>query len=147
VSAPRLLLVEDQVEVARALRRVFSSRGFAAEIATSCAEARALAGPWDCAVLDVDLPDGSGIDLAGELRRDGGAACVVFYSAQVDPRVQSAAEVHGPFVNKRAGSDELVEMVQWQILRAGPSAASGTFQRSGSSSASGEALPGKRKQR
>jgi DNA-binding response OmpR family regulator len=123
-------LVEDHIEVARALQRTFAARGFAASIAVSAAEALVEVTQWDCAVLDIDLPDGTGIALAAEIRNRRLAACLVFYSAQTDPDVMAAAEQYGPFVAKGAGADELIEVVQWQIQRAGRAASSGTFETS-----------------
>lgn len=139
VKKPRLLLVEDHIEVARALQRTFNARGFDAFIAGTSAEALAPAEPWDCAVLDIDLPDGTGIALAAEMRRQRLAECLVFYSAQTDARIRAAAEEYGPFVAKGAGASELIDTVRWQIQRAGRYASSGTFERSTSGRAKSRA--------
>ncbi|MHB8452170.1 MAG: response regulator [Mycobacteriales bacterium] len=64
--------------------------------AASLAEARARArsGPRDLAVLDLSLPDGSGLDLLGELRAAGWHRLVVL-SAADDPYSVRAAFVAG----------------------------------------------------
>ncbi|MHB2024888.1 MAG: LuxR C-terminal-related transcriptional regulator [Mycobacteriales bacterium] len=65
--------------------------------AASLAEARARAhagGPRELCVLDVGLPDGSGLELLGELRAQGWARLVVL-SAADDPYSVRAAFVAG----------------------------------------------------
>jgi DNA-binding NarL/FixJ family response regulator len=64
--------------------------------AASIAEARARArsGPRDLAVLDLGLPDGSGLDLLAQLRSEGWTRLVVL-SAADDPYSVRAAFVHG----------------------------------------------------
>jgi len=64
--------------------------------AASIAEARARArsGPRDLAVLDLGLPDGSGVDLVRQLRSEGWARIVVL-SAADDPYSVRAAFVAG----------------------------------------------------
>ncbi len=65
--------------------------------AASCAEARARArasGPRDLCVVDVGLPDGSGLDLLAELRSAGWPRLVVL-SAADDPYSVRAAFVAG----------------------------------------------------
>jgi len=64
--------------------------------AASIAEARARArsGPRDLAVLDLGLPDGSGVDLVQQLRSEGWARIVVL-SAADDPYSVRAAFVAG----------------------------------------------------
>jgi DNA-binding NarL/FixJ family response regulator len=64
--------------------------------AASVAEARARArtGPRDLAVLDLGLPDGSGLDLLAQLRAEGWTRLVVL-SAADDPYSVRAAFVAG----------------------------------------------------
>jgi DNA-binding NarL/FixJ family response regulator len=64
--------------------------------AASVAEARARArsGPRDLGVLDLALPDGSGLDLLGQLRAEGWGRLVVL-SAADDPHAVRAAFMAG----------------------------------------------------
>jgi DNA-binding response OmpR family regulator len=64
------LVVEDDDAVARALTRIVRFYGEVA-LATTAGDARRLleqAGPWKAFVLDVGLPDGSGLDLLADVR-------------------------------------------------------------------------------
>ena len=62
----RILIVEDELDLASAIRRGLSRRGHAVDIAGSVSEAEiALASSaHDLVILDWNLPDGAGIDLA-----------------------------------------------------------------------------------
>ena len=66
----RLLLVEDEVGLARALARGLSAEGFAVDVAGDGATAlqRALDEAYDVVVLDVMLPRMSGYDVVRGLR-------------------------------------------------------------------------------
>jgi DNA-binding response OmpR family regulator len=73
-EATRILLVEDEVDAARAFVRLFASCGFSAIVAASIAEARAIIANWRehvCAYAFVDnkLGDGLGVDLLPDLRK------------------------------------------------------------------------------
>ncbi|MBC8143952.1 MAG: response regulator [bacterium] len=65
----RILLVEDHPDTALVVRFVLEQRGYDVTTASSCAEARAAkeATSFDLLICDIGLPDGSGLDLMGEL--------------------------------------------------------------------------------
>src|SRR5690348_3094493 len=89
--------------------------------AASAAEARARArsGPRDLAVLDLGLPDGSGIELVGHLRSEGWARVVVL-SAADDPYSVRAAFVAGAqgYLLKSASTAVVADGVR-QVLGGG----------------------------
>jgi CheY-like chemotaxis protein len=76
-----LLLVEDDRTVLRSLARLFGRAGHEVVSAASCGTARAIRGHFELAVLDMDLPDGLGVDLAEELLSEGRTEAVVFFTA------------------------------------------------------------------
>jgi two-component system, OmpR family, phosphate regulon response regulator OmpR len=67
-----LLVIDDDRRLGRLLQRYLGESGYRVTVVGSLAEARAaLRGlAFDLLVLDVMLPDGSGVDLASELRRE-----------------------------------------------------------------------------
>lgn len=67
---PRVLLIEDDASLGQTLAERLGKDGLAVTWARSVREARGAfaAGPWDLAIVDVKLPDGSGFGLARELR-------------------------------------------------------------------------------
>ena len=64
-----LLIVEDELVLARNLSKAFVRQGFEVHHATGIAEGRKIAAttPVDVALLDLRLPDGSGLDLLDAL--------------------------------------------------------------------------------
>src|SRR5262245_61961331 len=76
----RLLLIEDEPTLARALVRLLRRAGFDVELVATCAEANGVHGTFSVGVFDIDLPDGDGIELAEQLRRTAIVRRVVFFS-------------------------------------------------------------------
>jgi DNA-binding response OmpR family regulator len=82
----RVLIVEDEPQVAASLRELLEREGYVVTVAGSIAEAkRALAGveALDVMLLDWRLPDGEGIDLLKELRKTSDLP-VLMVTARVD---------------------------------------------------------------
>jgi PAS domain S-box-containing protein len=67
-----ILLIEDHEDTARAMLAALAKLGFEVRLASSLEEGRRLARlPFDVLVSDVQLPDGSGLDLMRELSAAG----------------------------------------------------------------------------
>ncbi|MEZ5138687.1 MAG: response regulator [Acidimicrobiales bacterium] len=68
----RILVVEDEVELADALARGLRREGYAVDVANDVAGAvdRLSVAVYDLVTLDLNLPDGDGLDLAQRLRED-----------------------------------------------------------------------------
>jgi ActR/RegA family two-component response regulator len=102
-STHRLLVVDDDVTVARALARASARRGFSVTVAGSSAAACALGQAFDFAILDLDLPDGNGVDLARRLLRAGSVPSVVFFTGSSEPALLARARRLGAVVMKSSG--------------------------------------------
>jgi len=85
-----LLLVEDEPNLGETLRDYLRAKKFKVELATSCAEARKLFTEITpaVAIVDIGLPDGSGIDLAREFRRLRKDCVLLFCTALNDPSLR-----------------------------------------------------------
>ena len=66
----RILVVDDEEQIRRALRSILSTRGYTLDMAATGGEAliKAIDSPPDLVVLDLMLPDRSGIEVCRELR-------------------------------------------------------------------------------
>ncbi|HYQ01091.1 MAG TPA: response regulator [Polyangiaceae bacterium] len=107
-SLPRLLVVEDDVTVARALSRTLARAGFSVATARSCGAARALAQSFDFAILDLDLPDGNGVDLARALMSGGKVPSVLFFTSCTDSALLARARCMGSVVMKPLGTSPIL---------------------------------------
>ena len=87
----RLLIVEDQQNVATYLKRALEEQGYAVDVARTGQEALDWAEvvAFDLIVLDVMLPEVDGITVCRRLRRHGNPAAIMMLTARdtVDDRV------------------------------------------------------------
>src|ERR1700729_1995724 len=63
MALKRILVVDDEENIGRSLRLILEREGYAVTTCASVAEARAQSVRPDAYLIDVRLPDGSGIDL------------------------------------------------------------------------------------
>jgi two-component system KDP operon response regulator KdpE len=125
MSGARVLVVDDEPQILRGLRVVLRRAGFQVEVAASVAEALdALAvRPPDALVLDLILPDGTGVDVLLDLRRWSSLPVLVL-SAVGDERMKVRALDAGAddYVTKPFGADELTARLRALLRRAGDGA-------------------------
>jgi CheY-like chemotaxis protein len=108
----RALIVEDDPVVARSIARRLLREGYTVSLAGTCRAARAAGGDFHVAILDLDLPDGTGTDLAGELLRLGAARSVVFYTGSLDAAQRERASALGPVIDKARDLEQLVALLE-----------------------------------
>lgn len=79
----RILVVEDQVKMAHFLKKGLNEVGYAVDIAESGVTAESFIGQsdYDLVILDVMLPDQSGIETARHVRRDGFSGPILMLTA------------------------------------------------------------------
>jgi two-component system alkaline phosphatase synthesis response regulator PhoP len=118
----RLLLVEDERNVAETLIERLSAAGFLPVRADSLASARrAIAeGAFQLAILDVGLPDGNGFELARLLRERAPTTGIVFLTAHANPedRIRGLELGADDYVAKPFHFRELLLRIQNCLKRA-----------------------------
>ena len=107
----RALIVEDDPVVARSIARRLLREGYTVSLAGTCRAARAAGKGFHVAILDLDLPDGSGTDLADELLRLGAVRSLLFYTGSLDAAQRERARVFGPLLDKTQDLEELIEQL------------------------------------
>jgi two-component system, OmpR family, KDP operon response regulator KdpE len=117
----RVLVVDDEPQIVRALKVILRSAGYAPEAAESKREAlNALSvRPPDAMVLDLVLPDGSGVDVCADVRRWSSLPIIVL-SAVGDEREKVRALDAGAddYITKPFGTDELLARLRAVLRRA-----------------------------
>jgi two-component system KDP operon response regulator KdpE len=124
VTGPRVLVVDDEPQILRALQMKLRSAGYAVETAATAKDALAQAAmrPPEAVILDLLLPDGSGTDVCRELRRWSSAPILVL-SAVGEEKEKIAALDAGAddYVTKPFSGDELLARLRAALRRTGPS--------------------------
>jgi DNA-binding response OmpR family regulator len=108
------LVVEDFPPLASILAMAIRREGNRVTRAGTVAAALSFDERFDHAVLDVDLPDGNGVDLALQLLSRGKAQFVTFFTASRDIALLERAASLGYVVDKAAGYDCLIAAVRQQ---------------------------------
>jgi DNA-binding response OmpR family regulator len=108
----RALIVEDDPVVARSIARRLLRDGYIVSLAQTCRAARAAGAGFQVAILDLDLPDGSGADLADELLRLGAVRNVVFYTGSLDHAQRQRASVLGAIIDKGRDVEEVLAALE-----------------------------------
>jgi DNA-binding response OmpR family regulator len=95
----RILLVEDDMRVATALQAALRRRGYEVQHAATAAAALE-AGPCDLVLLDLNLPDGDGVQVCRELRNRSEHLGIIAVTARADERDR--------VIGLRTGADDYV---------------------------------------
>ena len=122
----RILVVEDHTDLALGLRFNLQGAGHAVTLARTAAEARAqlAQGLPDLVILDLMLPDGSGLAVLDALRARGGAVPVLILSAKggASEKVAGLRSGADDYLAKPFDLDELLARVEALLRRSAPAA-------------------------
>jgi len=118
----KILVVEDDARMARFIGRVLSEEGYAADLCHSGGDAvtQAASGVYDLVLLDWMLPDGDGLSVCRELRRQGLTTPVLMLTArgEVAERVMGLDAGADDYLVKPFEIDELLARVRALLRRA-----------------------------
>jgi len=122
----RILVVDDELTVREGCTRVFGERGYEVETAASGKEGleRAARGHFDCALVDLRLPDMDGMDVVRSAREKRGAMPVLIVTGfgAVETAAEAARLGVADYLCKPFTPDQLATAVDRAIER-GPGAA------------------------
>lgn len=121
LPAARVLVVEDEPKVARALREGLSAEGYEVVVAPTGEDAffRASSEPFDLLILDRMLPGREGLDVLRALRQKGHLAPVLVLTARdaVEDRVEGLDAGADDYMVKPFAFTELVARVRALVRR------------------------------
>lgn len=117
-----ILVVEDEPAIAESIAYALQRDGYSVTTAATLAAAEKEVDGVDLVVLDLMLPDGSGFDLLGRIRRVSAATAVIILSsrdAEAD-RVAALETGADDYVTKPFSPREIVARVRAVLRRAHP---------------------------
>jgi DNA-binding response OmpR family regulator len=87
----KILVIEDNVELLHDIREVLEQEGYVCEVAPDYESAYMKIGifPYDILLVDISLPDGNGLDIIREVKKENIDAGIIIISAknEVDDKV------------------------------------------------------------
>jgi two-component system KDP operon response regulator KdpE len=122
---PRVLVVDDEPQILRALRIILRDAGFEVLQAGTVEEALDAAAlrPPAAAIIDLVLPDGDGIEVTQSLRTWSKMPIIVLSAVgEEEEKVRALQAGADDYVTKPFGPRELVARLQAALRRADPGA-------------------------
>lgn len=117
----KLLIIEDDQTLANNLKQVLVKDGFAVNVSDTRDDglAQTEINEYDCIVLDINFPDGSGFDLLQDLRKAENKTPVIIVTArgQVEDRIKGLNLGADDYVPKPVDSNELTARIRAVIRR------------------------------
>jgi DNA-binding NarL/FixJ family response regulator len=116
---PRVLVVEDNSLVARAFEMLIEPYADVELAADAASAKRALeSGGWTAVILDIRLPDGSGLDVLAHARVRGYDGPALIYSGNHDAaQVNRAFALDADYLVKPAPSESLTGFIKKAVER------------------------------
>jgi two-component system KDP operon response regulator KdpE len=118
---PRVLVCDDEPQIARALRVVLREAGFEVILAATAGEAldRAAVRPPQAAIIDLVLPDGDGVEVCRRLREWSDMPLLVLSAiGDEENKVRALEAGADDYVTKPFGPRELIARLHAALRRA-----------------------------
>ncbi|WP_294669200.1 response regulator transcription factor [uncultured Fluviicola sp.] len=117
----KILVVEDELEMLESIERVLKQEKAVVEKATNLKDAldKALIYEYDCILLDINLPDGSGLELLQELKKQNKSDGILIISARnsLDDKLEGLNLGADDYLTKPFHFSELVARVRSIVRR------------------------------
>lgn len=127
----KLLIVEDNPQISSDIANFLSENGFIVEIANTLSKAREKVGlyTYDLIILDIGLPDGSGLEILSENRINNSETGILIVTAKnsIDDKVKGLELGADDYITKPFHKAELNARVR-SIIRRKKFAGSNTLQ-------------------
>jgi two-component system, OmpR family, response regulator ArlR len=117
----KILVVEDELEMLESIERVLKQENAVVETAGNLNDAldKALIYEYDCILLDINLPDGSGLELLQELKKQNKSDGVLILSARnsLDDKLEGLNLGADDYLTKPFHFSELIARVRSIVRR------------------------------
>ena len=120
-DAQRILVVDDETQIARVLRRGLSARGYEVQTASDGEEALSVFSQWpaDLVITDLSMPQMGGLELCRRLRKLSQVPIIVLsVKGEEKTKVEALDAGADDYVTKPFGIDELLARVRAALRRA-----------------------------
>ncbi|WP_373897802.1 response regulator transcription factor [Haloimpatiens sp. FM7315] len=118
----RLLIIEDEVELAKALQTGLTKLGFAVDVSNDGLEGeeKALITQYDIVVLDLNLPSKNGIEICKTLRKENIKSSIIMLTARdsISDRTLGLDSGADDYLTKPFAFEELRARIQALVRRA-----------------------------
>ena len=108
-----VIVVDDDPGMLKAVQRLLRQHAYEPIVFSSAKAFKSHSGieKATCVILDINLPDGSGIEVRENLERAGVSVPVTYITGNANPKVREAAVASGcvAFLAKPFSSRELIE--------------------------------------
>ncbi len=119
----RLLIVEDNEELAELLAKGLQAAGYQADILSTVEDTRSVLGRtfYAALILDLGLPDGDGLELLREIRQQNNPIPVMVLTARggLQDRVRGLRSGADDYLVKPFALEELIARLEAQLRRPG----------------------------
>ena len=117
----KILIVEDEIHLAKSIQQYLQRENYLCEIASTIEEGRKMMDDftYDCILLDINLPEGSGLTLLKELKQDKKMDGVIIISARnsVEDKIASLKLGADDYMSKPFHLAELSARIEAVIRR------------------------------
>jgi two-component system, OmpR family, KDP operon response regulator KdpE len=117
----RILVVDDEAQIARVLRRSLAARGYEVQVAGEGEEALEIFNAWapDLVITDLSMPNMGGLELCRRIRATSQAPIIVLsVKGEERSKVEALDAGADDYVTKPFGIDELLARVRATLRRA-----------------------------
>src|SRR5215210_2095602 len=117
----RILIVDDEPQITRVLRRSLTSHGYDVHVASDGESALQTFGDWspDLVVTDLSMPNTDGLELCRNLRAISQLPIIVLsVRGEESTKVQALDAGADDYVTKPFGMDELLARIRAALRRA-----------------------------
>ena len=126
----RILIVDDEPQITRVLRRSLTSHGYDVRSAADGESALETFGDWraDLVITDLSMPNVNGIELCRRLRKLSSVPIVVLsVKGEEKTKVEALDAGADDYVTKPFGMDELMARVRAALRRSGAAVEAASF--------------------